>query len=53
MNYQSGDLVKSKITGEIGLVIKPHRFYANYYNVFFPNGTYTINTSDLKPLEKQ
>jgi len=46
-----GDLVKSNITGEIGMVIKLHPFYVNYYNVLFPNGTYTIHTSDLKLLE--
>jgi len=48
-----GNLVKSKNTGEIGLVTKPHPFYTNYYNVLFPNGIYTIHTSDLKLLEKQ
>ena len=48
---QVGDLVKSKNTGEIGLVTKPHPFYANYYNVLFPNGLYTTHTQNLEPLE--
>mgnify|MGYP001306218865 CR=1 FL=1 len=48
-----GDLVKSNNTGEIGLVAKLHPFYANYYNVLFPNGLYTTHANNLELLEKK
>jgi hypothetical protein len=48
-----GDLVKSKITGNIGIVTRRDLICVNYYYVQFPNGTYTTHTSNIKPLEKQ
>lgn len=48
---QVGDLVKSKNTGEVGIVTKAHPHYVNYYNVLFPNGTYTTHTQNLELLE--
>ena len=48
---QVGDLVKNKTTGEIGMVVKEHPFYVNYFNVLFPNGTFTTHTQNLELLE--
>ena len=51
MNYQVGDLVKSKNTGKIGIVTRRDSKLVNYYYVQFHDGTYTTHTQNLEPLE--
>ena len=48
---QVGDLVKSRNTGEIGIVTRRDSKLVNYYYVLFPNGTYTTHTQNLEQLE--
>lgn len=53
MNYKVGDLVQHKRTRKIGIITKQDLDYVNYYYVLLPNGTYTIHTQNLEPLEKK
>jgi hypothetical protein len=48
---QIGDLVKSKNTGEIGIVTRRDRICTNYYYVLFPDGTFTTHIQNLEQLE--
>jgi hypothetical protein len=50
---QVGDIVQHKRTRKIGIVTKQHLDYVDYYNVLFPDGTYTTRTQELEPLEKK
>jgi|10_taG_2_1085330.scaffolds.fasta_scaffold26285_5 hypothetical protein len=50
-----GDLVMSKITGKVGIVVgiderQEHR-WNDYWLVMMHDSTYSIHTSKLKPLE--
>ena len=55
---QVGDLVKSKLSGKVGIVTgvargsRPDLGYEFCY-VLMPNNTYTIHKQNLKPLEKK
>ena len=51
MNYQDGDIVRQKKTGEVGIVIKRHHPCANFWLVALPSGNGLIHGTDLKPLE--
>ena len=48
-----GDLVQSKESGKVGVVIKLDTQYVNYCYVQFCDKIYTLHTSNLKPLEKK
>ena len=47
-----GDLVKSEISGKIGIVVRKHES-RNYYYVTYQDSTYSNHKRSLKPLEKQ
>ena len=47
-----GDLVKGKYSGKIGIVKAPCPRHVNYWYVVFHDETYTVHSSNIKPLEK-
>lgn len=51
-----GDLVMSKITGKVGIVVGIDECqwrWNNYWLVMMHDSTYSIHTSKLKPLEEK
>ncbi len=50
---QVGDLVQNKESGKIGVVTRLDPIYDWYCYVQFHDNTYTVHTSNLKPLEKK
>ena len=50
---QIGDLVKSQQTGKIGIVVRRFPQYVNYWLVTFHDSTYSVHSSNLKPLESK
>ena len=50
-----GDLVKSMNTGKIGIVVGQAYPSAlrDYWFVMMPDRTYTVHSSNIKPLEKK
>ena len=51
MNYQGGDIVKSKGTGEMGIIIKRYHACTDFWHVALPSGISIIHGAKLEPLE--
>jgi len=53
MNYQGGDIVKYRPSGEMGIIIKRHHPCADFWHVALPSTIGIFHGSELKPLEKK
>ena len=53
MNYQVGDIVRSKGTFEMGIVIKRYHPCTDFWHVALPSGIEIIHGANLRPLEKK
>ena len=51
MNYQNGDLVRSKGTGGVGIIIKRHHPCTDFWHVALLSTIEIIHGANLKPLE--
>jgi len=48
-----GDLVQSRNSGKVGVITALCDRHVNYCYVLFHDQTYSVHTSNLKPLEKK
>lgn len=51
MNYQDGDIVKSKGTGEMGIIIKRYHPCTDFWHVALPTAIEIIHGANLELLE--